>query len=105
MWNPMGIVVSLILVAAGAILVWAVTAEVAGVSIDAIGWILLIVGIVAFLLTLVLWSPWAARTATTREYVEEVPTRRRVAARPRRDVVVEDREVVYEDDVPPGPPP
>ncbi len=100
----MGIVVSLILVAAGAILIWAVTADVAGVSIDAIGWILLIVGIVAFLLTLVLWSPWAARTGP-REYVEEVPSRRRVVSRPRRDVVVEDREVVYDDDVPPRPPP
>ena len=95
MWNPMGLVVSLILVAAGAILIWAVTAEVAGVDIDAVGWILLIVGIVAVLLTLVLWSPWTTRSAR-REYVEEAPVRRRVP----RERVVEDREVVVEDDVP-----
>jgi type VI protein secretion system component VasK len=103
MWNPMGMVVSLILVAAGAILIWAVTADVSGVSITAIGWILLIVGIVAFLLTLVLWSPWTTRTAR-REYVEEAPARRRVARAP-RERVVEDREVVVEDDVPRAAPP
>ena len=101
----MGLIVSLIIVAAGAILIWAVTAEVAGVDIDAIGWILLVVGIVAFLLTLVLWSPWTTRSAARREYVEEVPSRRRVVDRPRRDVVVEDREVVVEDDRPPAGPP
>lgn len=100
MWNPTGLVVSLILVAAGAILIWAVTAEVAGVDINAVGWILLIVGIVAFLLTLVLWSPWPARSAR-REYVEEAPVRRRAP----RERVVEDREVVVEDDVPGAPPP
>jgi type VI protein secretion system component VasK len=104
MWNPTGVVVSLILVAAGAILIWAVTAEVAGVNINAVGWILLIVGIVAFILTLVLWSPWATRPAR-REYVEEAPATRRRVARAPRERVVEDREVVVEDDVPPGPPP
>ncbi|HVM17446.1 MAG TPA: DUF6458 family protein [Gaiellaceae bacterium] len=99
----MGLVVSLILIAAGAILIWAVTAEVAGISIDAVGWILLIVGVIAFLLTLILWSPWTTRTARRTEYVDEAPARRRVVERPRR--VVEDREVVVEDDVAPGPPP
>jgi len=101
----MGLVVSLILIAAGAILIWAVTAEVAGISIDAVGWILLIVGVIAFLLTLILWSPWTTRTARRTAYVEEAPARRRVVERPARRVV-EDREVVVEDDVPPaGPPP
>jgi membrane protein implicated in regulation of membrane protease activity len=104
MWNPMGLVVSLMLIAAGAILVWAVTAEVSGLSIDAIGWILLVVGIIAFVLTLVLWSPWTTRQTRRTEYVDEAPARRRVVERPRREVV-EDREVVVEDDVPRGPPP
>ena len=98
----MGLVVSMILIAVGAILIWAVTAEVAGIDIAAVGWILLIVGILSFLLTLIMWSPWTTRTARTREYVDEVPTERRVVERPRRRVV-EDREVVYEDDVPPPP--
>ena len=54
----MGIGVSLILIAAGAILVWAVNATVAGVSIDAIGWILMAVGALGILLSLIFWSSW-----------------------------------------------
>ncbi len=98
----MGLIVSLILIAAGAILIWAVTAEVAGLSIDAVGWVLLIVGVIAFLLTLILWSPWSAgggRYSRRREYVEDTGVSRRVVERPRREVIVE------EDDVAPGPPP
>jgi hypothetical protein len=60
-WNPTGLIVSLLVAASGAILVWAVTAEVTGLNLNAIGWILLLVGIASFLLTLVLWSPWPAR--------------------------------------------
>ena len=55
---PMGIGVSLILIAAGAILAFAVDAEVSGVDITTIGWILLIVGIVGAILSLVFWSSW-----------------------------------------------
>ena len=54
----MGIGVSIVLVALGAILIWGVTAEVAGVDVNAIGWILLIVGIVGALLSMIFWSSW-----------------------------------------------
>ena len=54
----MGIGVSLILIAAGAILTFAVNATVSGVDLDAVGWILMIVGIVGFLLSLAFWSSW-----------------------------------------------
>ena len=54
----MGIGVSILLIALGAILVWGVTAEVAGVDVDAIGWILLIVGIIGALLSMIFWSTW-----------------------------------------------
>jgi hypothetical protein len=47
----MGISVSLILVAVGAVLLYATT-------FTAIGWILLIVGVVGILLSLVFWSAW-----------------------------------------------
>ena len=47
----MGISVSLILVAIGAVLLVAT-------SLTAIGWILLIVGAVGILLSLVFWSAW-----------------------------------------------
>jgi hypothetical protein len=54
----MGIGASLILIAAGAILAFAVEAEVEGVDITAVGWILLVVGIIGALLSLVFWSSW-----------------------------------------------
>ena len=72
----MGLGVSLFLIAIGAILVFAVEAEVSGVDVDAIGWILMIVGAVGFLLSLLFWSSWGGpgyfgrRSAT---YVEDGP--------------------------------
>ena len=54
----MGMGVSLILAAAGAVLIWAVDAEVSGLDLTVVGVILLIVGIVGALLSLVFWSSW-----------------------------------------------
>jgi hypothetical protein len=54
----LGIGVSLILIAAGAILTWAVTATVSGVNIHTVGVILLVIGIVGLVLSLVFWSTW-----------------------------------------------
>lgn len=54
----MGISLSLFFIAAGAVLTWAVSADVSGVNIQAVGVILLIVGILGFLLSLVFWSSW-----------------------------------------------
>ena len=54
----MGIGVSLILIAAGAILTWAVNASVSGVDINAVGVILMIVGAVGLLLSLIFWGSW-----------------------------------------------
>jgi Domain of unknown function (DUF6458) len=54
----MGIGVSLILIAVGAILTWAVTAEVSGVDISTVGVILMVVGIAGALLSLAFWSSW-----------------------------------------------
>ena len=73
----MGITASLILIAAGAILRWAVTAQTSGIDLDTVGLILLIIGIVGFLLSIVWWSSWggpaAWRTAPVR--LREVVTR------------------------------
>ena len=55
----MGLGVSILLVAAGAILAWAVNANVSGVDIHAIGWILLVDGIVGAVLSMIFWSTWA----------------------------------------------
>jgi hypothetical protein len=54
----MGISLSLFFIAAGAILAWAVSADVSGVDIQTVGVILLIVGILGFVLSLVFWSSW-----------------------------------------------
>jgi len=65
----MGIPVSLILIAAGAILTWGVTQEPSGLNLDAIGVVLMVVGIVGLVLSLIFWSSWggfgARRDATT----------------------------------------
>ena len=54
----MGIGVSLILIAVGAILAFAVNAEVSGLEVQTIGWILLVVGIIGALISMIFWSSW-----------------------------------------------
>jgi hypothetical protein len=56
----MGIGVSLILIAVGAILTWAVNATASGVNITAVGVILMVVGLVGLLISLAFWSSWGA---------------------------------------------
>ena len=71
----MGVGVSILLSAAGAILTGAVTATVSGVSIQTVGVILLVVGIVGLVISMIFWSSWGgvggARRRTT--YVDDVP--------------------------------
>ena len=62
----MGIGVSLILVAAGAILVWGVNGNIGSVNEDAIGWILMIVGIVGLILSMIFWSSCTSKTRPRR---------------------------------------
>ena len=54
----MGISLSILLIAAGAVLAWAVDVEASGVDITAVGVILLVVGIIGLLVSLVFWSSW-----------------------------------------------
>ena len=54
----MGISLSILLVAIGAILTWAVSVEVSGVDLTAVGVILMVVGILGLLISLVFWSSW-----------------------------------------------
>ncbi len=59
-----GTSISLLLIAVGAILRWAVTAHVSGLSLPTVGLILIIIGILGFvvsLLELFLWAPRRAR--------------------------------------------
>ena len=65
----MGIGVSLVLIAAGAILTWAVNAEVSGLELQTIGIILMVVGAVGGLISLIFWSSWGGVGGYRRETV------------------------------------
>jgi hypothetical protein len=72
----MGLGVSLILIAVGAILTWAVHVSTNGVNVHTIGVILLIVGLVGALLSMIFWSSWAGPGYFTRRrstYIDEGP--------------------------------
>ena len=72
----MGIGIGLLLAAAGAILAFAVNKQVSGVNIHAVGWILLIVGIVGVALSMIFWSSWAGPGYFTRRrttYIDDGP--------------------------------
>ncbi|MEX0782836.1 MAG: DUF6458 family protein [Dehalococcoidia bacterium] len=77
---------SIILIAAGAILAFAVQDNVAELDLAAIGWIIMIVGIIGALLSLLFWSSFApfadSNTVLTRRrrpttYVDDAPVQRR----------------------------
>ena len=71
----MGIGVSLILIAAGAILTWAVEATVSGLDINTVGVILMVVGVIGLVLSLMFWSSWGGVGGSRRRstYVEDSP--------------------------------
>ena len=54
----MGISISILFCAAGAILIWAVNTSSSGFNIHAAGVVLLVVGILGFVVSLVFWSSW-----------------------------------------------
>ena len=89
----MGLAVSLIVIAVGAILVWGVNADSTDFNVDAVGVILMVVGLAGFLLSLVLWRSWWGPGAwvSRRSYVEgggdpHVDRGRRVTHVEREDV-------------------
>lgn len=54
----MGISLSILLIAAGAVLAWAVSAEVSGIDVQVAGVILVVVGAIGLVASLVFWSSW-----------------------------------------------
>ncbi len=65
----MGIGVSLVLIAVGAILTFAVSAETSGIDLNTVGIILMIVGAAGALLSLAFWSSWGGFGGYHRETV------------------------------------
>jgi hypothetical protein len=63
----MGIGMSIFLVALGAILYFAVSVDAEGFSINTIGLILMIVGVVGLVVSLLMGSMWAGRRGRVRE--------------------------------------
>jgi sulfite exporter TauE/SafE len=106
----MGVAVGLILAAFGAILTWAVDAEVSGLNVTAVGVILLIVGILVIALDLLWWRSWTWYAAggpgrARRTYVRDTaaPVQPAQPAAPATG-----RRVVVDEEVggpPAGPPP
>ena len=63
----MGIGASVFLMAVGAVLTFALEANLEGIDLDTVGIILMIAGAIGLLLSLVFWrdgAPWAARDRT-----------------------------------------
>jgi hypothetical protein len=78
----MGLGVGIFLIAVGAILAFAVNTTSTAVDVDAVGWILMGVGLASVLLSLMFWQSWAGGGYWTRR-----------------------RTVVDDAAPPPGPPP
>jgi len=81
-----GIGVSLILIAVGAVLAFAVHVTTTGFNINTVGYILLVVGAIGALISLVFWSSWGGVGGSRRTVVDEGPVAR-------RRTVVEDEAV------------
>lgn len=73
----MGLGTSIFLIAVGAILDYAVSWQVRGVDLKAVGAILMIIGAIGLVLSLVFWNSWGG-FGRRDVYVEGGPRRRRV---------------------------
>jgi hypothetical protein len=56
--SAVGIGASIFLIAVGAILAFAVTAEISGLDIQVVGWILMAAGGLGLLLSMIFWNSW-----------------------------------------------
>jgi hypothetical protein len=104
----MGIPVSLLLIAIGAILAFAVTDTSNAIDVPTVGWILMATGFFGLLLSLIMWDTWAGGgywRHRTYQAAPVGPARRRIVE---EDVPTTRRRVVQEeieDAGPPAPPP
>ncbi|GAA3787111.1 DUF6458 family protein [Micromonospora maritima] len=77
----MGIGTSIFLIAVGAILTFALNANVGGVDLDVVGWILMAAGVLGLVMTTLVWGRRRQVVTTTEQPVEyrRVEERRDVA--------------------------
>jgi hypothetical protein len=77
----MAVALSLLVIALGAILAFAVDVTTNGIDLHTVGWILIVVGLVGLVLSIALWEtllgpPHAPPAPPTRVSPEDAPTRR-----------------------------
>ena len=100
--GAMGIVISLVLIAFGAILAWAVNTNGGSVDPQVVGVILIVVGIIVFLISLVLWRTWWGAGFWSGGYGDPAAPGGVVRRRVYRPAV---RRTTYVEEEPPPPPP
>lgn len=87
----MGLPVSILLIAVGAILAFAVEGSSSAVDINTVGWILMGAGVLGLVLSMILWDSWGRGGYGRRRTVVH-DAAAPVAPAPRRTVVREDVE-------------
>jgi hypothetical protein len=98
----MGLVVSLILIAVGAILTWGINSTSQDINVDAIGVILMIIGLVGLVLTMLFWQSWLG-SGMWRRRAYAAPAAAPVAPAAAAPVAPAVQSYVVEEEVP-GPP-
>ena len=78
----MGIGASILLIAIGAILTFALNAQVGFLDLDVVGWILMLAGVAGLIWTMLIWGPRRRRSVTTRDTVDSVDPMDRPMDRP-----------------------
>lgn len=69
----MGIGASVLLIAIGAILTFALNVQIGFLDLDIVGWILMVAGVVGLIFTTLIWGP-RNRRSVTRDTVDPVDT-------------------------------
>jgi hypothetical protein len=78
----MGIGASILLIAIGAILTFAVNVQVGWLDLDVVGWVMMLAGVAGLIMTTLIWGPRRRRSVTTRDDVVDRPFDRPMDTRP-----------------------
>jgi hypothetical protein len=68
----MGIGASILLIAIGAILTFALNVQVGFLDMDVVGWILMLAGVAGLIWTTLIWGPRRRSSVVTRDSVDEM---------------------------------
>jgi len=68
----MGIGASILLIAVGAILTFALNVQVGWLDLDVVGWVMMLAGVIGLILTTIIWGPRRRSSMVTRDTVGTV---------------------------------